>query len=63
MLYNGVNIFFHRNIDKAVARFTWKERIVQTWKSLGVLFLPVIVLGGIFTPTEASVIAVIYSKC
>jgi C4-dicarboxylate transporter DctM subunit len=63
--YLGLNIYFHRNIDKAVSRFTVKEKIVQTWKSLGVLLLPVIVLGGIyggiFTPTEASVIAVIYS--
>jgi C4-dicarboxylate transporter DctM subunit len=37
----------------------------QTWKSLGLLCLPVVVLGGIysgiFTPTEASVVAVVYS--
>jgi C4-dicarboxylate transporter DctM subunit len=63
--YLALNIVFHRKIDKAVYHFTAKEKVRQTWKSLGVLFLPVVVLGGIyggiFTPTEASVVAVVYS--
>lgn len=41
------------------------EMLKITWNSLGVLFLPVIVLGGIyggiFTPTEASAVAVVYA--
>jgi TRAP-type C4-dicarboxylate transport system permease large subunit len=45
--------------------YSLTEKLKITWHSLGVLFLPVIILGGIysgvFTPTEASVIAVLYS--
>lgn len=52
-------------IRRNETRYTLKERIILTWKALGVLLLPVIVLGGIyggiFTPTEAAAIAVIYS--
>ncbi len=39
--------------------------LVNTWKAAGALFLPVIILGGIysgvFTPTEASAVAVVYA--
>ncbi len=52
-------------IKRNETRYTLKERIILTWKALGVLLLPVIILGGIyggvFTPTEAAAIAVIYS--
>lgn len=46
-------------------QYTLREGLVLLWKSLGVLMLPVIVLGGIYggicTPTEAAVIACIYT--
>jgi C4-dicarboxylate transporter DctM subunit len=46
-------------------KYTWKERGEKTWKALGALLLPVIILGGIyagiFTPTEAASVGVVYS--
>ena len=46
-------------------KFSLKELIINTWKSLGALLLPIIILGGIysgiFTPTEAAAIGVVYS--
>lgn len=43
----------------------WKDRIVVLWKALPGLFMPFMVLGGIyggiFTPTEAAAVAVVYS--
>ena len=45
-------------------RCTWKERGQSLWKALLPLMMPVIILGGIyggiFTATEASVVAVVY---
>lgn len=45
--------------------FSGKEKLLRTWKALPALMLPVIILGGIyggiFTPTEAAVVAVVYS--
>ena len=45
--------------------FSLKDLITNTWKSLGALLLPLIILGGIysgiFTPTEAAAIGVVYS--
>ncbi|WP_226575958.1 TRAP transporter large permease [Acuticoccus sediminis] len=42
-----------------------RERLRRTWSAGGVLFLPVLILGGIFsgqfTPTEASAVASIYA--
>ncbi|MDR1317519.1 MAG: TRAP transporter large permease subunit, partial [Spirochaetales bacterium] len=42
-----------------------KEYFVTTWQALGALSLPVVILGGIyggiFTPTEAATVAVVYS--
>ena len=44
---------------------TWPERLSKTWRALGTLLLPIIVLGGIyggiFTPTEAAVVSTVYS--
>lgn len=52
-------------IKRDETKYTVKERLLLTWKALGVLMLPVIVLGGIyggiFTPTEAAAISVVYS--
>jgi C4-dicarboxylate transporter DctM subunit len=43
----------------------WKDRLVLLWKALPGLFMPFLILGGIyggiFTPTEAAVVAVFYS--
>lgn len=43
----------------------WKNRFVVLWKALPGLFMPFLILGGIyggvFTPTEAAAVAVFYS--
>ena len=43
----------------------WNERLVLLWKALPGLFMPFLILGGIyggiFTPTEAAAVAVFYS--
>ena len=48
-----------------VEKSTWRERFVATREAIWALFMPVIVLGGIyggiFTATEASVVAVAYA--
>lgn len=64
-----VNIFISiKNPEirsKERRRFSFKELIINTWKALGALMLPVIILGGIysgiFTPTEAAAIGVVYA--
>lgn len=47
--------------------YTTGEKWKLTWKAMGTLMLPVIILGGIyggiFTPTEAASVACIYSLC
>ncbi|WP_221800883.1 TRAP transporter large permease [Oceanobacter mangrovi] len=55
--------------DSAVESLTFSERMADVrktgWKALPALFLPFIILGGIyggvFTPTEAAAIAVVYA--
>ncbi|MGB9687202.1 MAG: TRAP transporter large permease [Rectinema subterraneum] len=46
-------------------RTNLKEIAIATWKALPAIFMPVIILGGIlggiFTPTEAASVAVIYA--
>lgn len=46
-------------------KFNFTELIKSTWSALGALLLPIIILGGIysgiFTPTEAAAIGVVYS--
>jgi C4-dicarboxylate transporter DctM subunit len=43
----------------------WKKRLVLLWKALPGLFMPFLILGGIyggiFTPTEAAAVAVFYA--
>jgi C4-dicarboxylate transporter DctM subunit len=50
---------------KPEARVSWRERAHALRQALWALLLPVIIfggiLGGIFTPTEAAVVAVIYA--
>ena len=49
---------------KPDSQATWKERFHHINRGKGALFMPVVILGGIyggiFTPTEAAVIAVVY---
>lgn len=46
-------------------RVPWKDRLIFIWKATPALLMPIFVLGGIyggiFTPTEAAGIAVLYS--
>jgi C4-dicarboxylate transporter DctM subunit len=61
----NLGISYKRGIRGTGRSYTIKEIVVSTWRALGVLLLPVIVLGGIyggfFTPTEAATICVVYS--
>lgn len=54
-----------KGIKSKFVRPTIKEFLIATWKALGVLMLPVIILGGIyggiFTPTEAAAVSVVYA--
>lgn len=58
-------IIAHRTAKKrgypSYGKSTWKEKGQATIKALPALFLPVIILGGIFSITEASGVAVVYS--
>lgn len=53
-----------QNIPPSEKKFTVKEKLVRTWRALPALLLPLIILGGIyggiFTPTEAAVVSVVY---
>jgi tripartite ATP-independent transporter DctM subunit len=44
---------------------TWRERALALWKAMPVLLMPAIIIAGIltglFTPTEASAVAVFYA--
>lgn len=48
-----------------ISKASWNERWVSVWRAKWTLLMPIVVLGGIyggvFTPTEASGIAVAYS--
>ncbi|WP_298924160.1 TRAP transporter large permease subunit [uncultured Ramlibacter sp.] len=50
---------------KSAPRVPMGERLKETWRGSLALFLPVIIIGGmkfgIFTPTEAAVVAAVYS--
>jgi C4-dicarboxylate transporter DctM subunit len=67
MLYIIVNqvIVWRKNIDTEKKVFTFGEMASAIFKAIPVLMLPVIVLGGIyggiFTPTEAATVCVVYS--
>lgn len=54
-----------KHIPPSELTFTTKEKVQRSWKALPALLLPVIILGGIyggiFTPTEAAVVSVVYS--
>ncbi|MBQ9155988.1 MAG: TRAP transporter large permease [Eubacterium sp.] len=58
-------LFLRKGIKTEREHFTLKELGRSIWRALGVIFLPVLVLGGIyggiFTPTEAATIASVYA--
>lgn len=66
LVFVAVNIVIAKKNHIVVTseKYTLKEIAKSTWSALGVLFMPVLVLGGIyggfFTPTEAAVICVVY---
>jgi C4-dicarboxylate transporter DctM subunit len=51
--------------DAPAAKTNVREKLLAIWQTLGALGMPVVVLGGIyagiFTPTEAAAISVVYS--
>ena len=67
LLYIAVNYVIAKKhgIKGENVQYTFKEIALSTYKALGVLLLPIIVLGGIygglFTPTEAATVCVVYS--
>jgi tripartite ATP-independent transporter DctM subunit len=64
MIANHV-ISVKRGYGTAQAHATWRDRLVALWKAIPVLIMPAIILVGIltglFTPTEASAVAVFYA--
>lgn len=66
-LLNALHV--RRNMGGNDEKIPWSERLAETrtagWKAIPALMLPVIILGGIyggiFTPTEAAAIAVVYA--
>lgn len=62
-----VNYFYAKKNKISVegVKFSLKGFLKATWDALGALLLPLIILGGIyggvFTPTEAAAVAVMYS--
>jgi tripartite ATP-independent transporter DctM subunit len=64
MIANHI-ISVRRGYGGAHVRNTWRERLTALWKAIPILVMPAIILGGIlsglFTPTEASAVAVFYA--
>lgn len=64
LMFTAIVIYRSRNLQREAAA-TWDERISALKKSIWGLFLPIIVVGGIytgiFTPTEAAGIGTVYS--
>ena len=66
-LLNRLHVFRHMGVE--ATHMSWRERTRATldtgWKALPALMMPVIILGGIyggiFTPTEAAAVAVVYA--
>lgn len=58
-------LFVRKGIKPEHKHYTAKELLHSVWRALGVIFLPVLVLGGIyggiFTPTEAATVAAVYA--
>lgn len=63
-----INFIFIKNkpeIFNKREEFSFSRLLKNTWSALGALLLPIIILGGIysgiFTPTEAAAVGVVYS--
>jgi len=58
-------ISVRRGYGAAHARDSWRDRLIALWKATPILVMPAIILVGIltglFTPTEASAVAVFYA--
>lgn len=58
-------ISVRRGYGAAHARESWRERLRALWRALPILAMPALIIGGIlsglFTPTEASAVAVFYA--
>ena len=58
-------ISIRRGYGAAHDWMSWRERMVALWKAVPVLLMPAIIIAGIltglFTPTEASAVAVFYA--
>jgi tripartite ATP-independent transporter DctM subunit len=65
MMLTNQAICLRRGYRSAVPRATAREMVVNSIRAVPALLLPVIILGGmragVFTPTEASVVAVVYA--
>ncbi len=61
----AVGIVYYRDLGQVMAQLGWRNNLLAIVKALPALFLPVLILGGIysgiFTPTEAAAVAVLYS--
>lgn len=61
---NGVLCHRHRHGDLE-PRIGWVSRLAAAWRALPAILMPLIILGGIlggiFTPTEAAAVAVVYA--
>ncbi len=64
LIFVNMLIVKKQDIPPSEKKFTAKEKLVRTWRALPALLLPLIILGGIyggiFTPTEAAVVSVVY---
>lgn len=66
-ILNAIHV--KRHLGGNDVKTPWRQRIAETastgWKAIPALMLPVIILGGIyggvFTPTEAAAVAVVYA--
>jgi tripartite ATP-independent transporter DctM subunit len=58
-------ISIRRGYGAAHARESWRQRLWALWRAIPILLMPAIIIGGIlsgmFTPTEASAVAVFYA--
>lgn len=64
LIFVNMLIVKKQDIPPSEKKFTAKEKLVRTWRALPALLLPLIILGGIyggiFTPTEAAVVSVVF---
>jgi len=70
ILFSVINMVWSKKFDLVLEtdesiKKKRREILPRTWKALPALFMPVIILGGIyggvFTPTEAAAVAAVYS--